>query len=228
MRLSAPIFRLRRRARLLAREARIPLHAALDRVARDEGFASWSLLVAKVPRRSAGHALLRGLSEGDMVLLAARPGHGKTMLGLDLLAEAVGAGRRGVFFTLECTAADLAAPLKAAGFEFDDSDEIDAARIIGRLAAAPRGTVAVVDYLQLLDQRRETPPLMTQIRDLRRAARGQGIVMVFLAQVHRSFEISGRPRPGLGDVRLPNPLDLGLFDKAVFLHDGDMRLERVA
>ena len=35
MRLSAPIFRLKRQAKLLAREAGIPLHQALDRVSDD-------------------------------------------------------------------------------------------------------------------------------------------------------------------------------------------------
>ena len=38
MKLSAPVYRLKRRAKVLAREERIPLHEALDRVAMDEGF----------------------------------------------------------------------------------------------------------------------------------------------------------------------------------------------
>jgi len=46
MTLSAPIHQLKRRARLLSRRERIPLHAALDRIATDEGYRSWSLLVA--------------------------------------------------------------------------------------------------------------------------------------------------------------------------------------
>lgn len=45
MRLSAPIYRLRQRAKLLKREAGIPLNQALDRVAKGEGFQSWSLLI---------------------------------------------------------------------------------------------------------------------------------------------------------------------------------------
>jgi len=53
MRLSAPIYRLRRQAKLLARKAGIPLNQALDRVAKDEGFQSWSLLVARYPAQNA-------------------------------------------------------------------------------------------------------------------------------------------------------------------------------
>jgi len=52
MNLSVPIYRLKREARLLAREQHLPLHAALDRLARREGFAAWSLLAAHDMPRS--------------------------------------------------------------------------------------------------------------------------------------------------------------------------------
>ena len=48
MKLSAPIHHLKRKAKLLSREEKIPLHEALDRVAAQEGFDGWSLLAAKV------------------------------------------------------------------------------------------------------------------------------------------------------------------------------------
>src|SRR5579862_7868029 len=38
MKLSAPIYHLKRKARLLSREKKIPLHEALDRIAIEEGF----------------------------------------------------------------------------------------------------------------------------------------------------------------------------------------------
>lgn len=47
MSLSAPIYVLKRRAKQLSREAGIPLNQALDRIARDEGFQTWSLLIAR-------------------------------------------------------------------------------------------------------------------------------------------------------------------------------------
>ncbi|TGR60188.1 DNA helicase, partial [Mesorhizobium sp. M2D.F.Ca.ET.223.01.1.1] len=47
MRLSAPVYYLKRQARLLSRGENVPLHQALDRVAAREGFGSWSLLAAK-------------------------------------------------------------------------------------------------------------------------------------------------------------------------------------
>lgn len=45
MQLSAPIYKLKRKAKLLAREIDIALHQALDKVAIEEGFQSWSHLV---------------------------------------------------------------------------------------------------------------------------------------------------------------------------------------
>jgi len=63
MSLSAPIFRLKRRAKLLSREAGIPLNQALDRVAKDEGFQSWSLLVARNPAQSAAAKTQASMSQ---------------------------------------------------------------------------------------------------------------------------------------------------------------------
>ena len=48
---------------------------------------------------------------------------------------------------------------------------------------------------------------------------------VLISQIDRSYDPSKKPFPGLDDVRLPNPLDLKLFDKACFVHDGEMRFQ---
>ena len=47
MKLSAPIYRLKRQAKLLSRAEKIPLHSALDHIARGQGFGSWSLLASQ-------------------------------------------------------------------------------------------------------------------------------------------------------------------------------------
>ena len=238
MPLSAPIHELKRKARLLSRNERIPLHAALDRIAAEEGYRSWSLLAVRQPALlPAAGVLLPQLSPGDLVLMAGRPGHGKTLASLALLAEAVRAGRRGVFFTLAYTPSDVASRLHALGispselsglFDCDYSDAISADYIATALAAAPCGTVAVIDYLQLLDQRRDMPELSVQVRALRSFARERGLILVFISQVDRSYETSGKPFPDIGDVRLPNPLDLSLFDKTCFLNRGEARFTAAA
>ncbi|TPL02383.1 MULTISPECIES: DNA helicase [unclassified Mesorhizobium] len=234
MRLSVPVYYLKRQARLLSRRENVPLHTALDRIAGEEGFGSWSLLAAKAAEAAPAGALLARLIPGDMVLVAARPGQGKTLMSLDLAVAAMKQGSRAVFFTLEYMHADILDRFRDIGidpadfnhlFDFDNSDAISASYIIERLRSAPRGMLAVIDYLQLLDQKRENPELMVQIRALRSFARERGLVLVFISQVDRSYDSSGRPFPDIGDIRLPNPLDLSLFDKACFLNKGEIRFQ---
>jgi hypothetical protein len=237
MHLSAPVHRLKRDARLLSRRENIPLHEALDRLAAQEGFSGWSLLAARAAAVSPAAKFYARLAPGDMALVAARPGQGKTRMGLALAVAAMQEGRQAAFFSLEYIERDMQGCFDAIGaerarfgglFTFDCSDAISAAYIMERLAAAPRGTLAAVDYLQLLDQKRENPPLMEQVRALRAFARAQGVVLVFLSQVDRSYDPALKPYPGLADVRLPNPLDLALFDHACFLNNGAARFEAAA
>lgn len=58
MKLSVPIYQLKRRAKLLARDENVSLHEALDRIAREEGFAGWSLLSSWSGMNSPSKALL--------------------------------------------------------------------------------------------------------------------------------------------------------------------------
>lgn len=229
MKLSAPIYRLKRNAKLLSAREKIPLNAALDRIARQEGFPRWSLLVARQPASSPAAGLLARLAPGDLLLVAARPGQGKTLLSLELAVEAMKRGNRAAFFTLEYTAKDVLDRLRAIGanptafdglFDCDCSDEISAGYVMDRLATAPRGTFAVIDYLQLLDQRRDKPALMDQVSALKAFARDRQLIITFLSQVDRSYDAAAKPCPDMRDIRLPNPLDVQLFDKTCFLGNG--------
>ena len=232
--LSAPIYQLKRKAKLLSREEKFPLHQALDRIAAGEGFASWSLLVAKAPAAAPAEKLFARLSPGDLVLVGARPGHGKTLMSLQLAVEAMKSGHHGAFFTLEYTEKDIVDRFRAIGaeparfdklFKFDSSDAISAAYIVEALEKATRGTLVVIDYLQLLDQRRENPELTAQVRVLKSFARERGLILVFISQIDRAYDPSKKPCPDLSDVRLPNPLDLSLFNKTCFLNDGEFRFQ---
>ncbi len=51
MTLSASISRLKRKAKLLSREAQLPLNQALNLVAQKEGYKSWGLLINKNPAK---------------------------------------------------------------------------------------------------------------------------------------------------------------------------------
>jgi replicative DNA helicase len=237
MRLSAPIYQLKRRARHLARNRGIALHEALDQVAREEGFAGWSLLAARTGLNLPSKALLSRLSDGDMLLIGARPGHGKTLLGLQLLIDAARAGRKAVLFSLELTDREARGHLLTlengsdrSGEPVDivTSDNISADYIIRHLSSSKPGTLAIVDYLQVLDQKRINPALPDQMLALRAFARASGVVLGFISQIDRSFDPKGKGVPDMLDLRLPNPVHAATFSKACFLHDGEFRLQEVA
>jgi replicative DNA helicase len=237
MRLSQPIFRLKHEAKKLSREAGIPLGEALNRLARKEGFSSWSLLAARASASRLSSKLFARLDPGDLILIGARPGHGKTMMGLGLIADALNAGRKSMFFTLEYNEDEVLKRFHSLGgdaeatkgnFRIDCSDAIDADYIIDLLASADRGTVIVIDYLQLLDRKRKSRNLSDQISALKSFADKTGIIIVCISQIDRSYELSGRSLPDMKDVRLPNPVDLTLFNKACFLNDGEMRIDAMS
>jgi replicative DNA helicase len=231
MKLSAPIYHLKRKAKILSRDERIPLHEALDRIAIKEGFSSWGLLIAKESATTPASRFFARLRPGDLVLVGARPGQGKTLMSLKLAVEAMRSGNRSVFFTLEYTEKDVLDRLRTIGvdlahfdglFEFDGSDAVSADYIMGKLASAARGTLIIVDYLQLLDQKRENPELTTQIRALNSFAQLRGLIIVFISQIVRSYDPSKKPFPDIRDVRLPNPVDMTLFNKTCFLNNGQV------
>lgn len=236
MKLSAPIFRLKRKARLKSREAQIPLHQALDQIAREEGYESWSLLAARYNGPGPGERLIDSCRQGELVLLGARPGHGKTLLALETAVAAMKHGHQSWFFSLEYGPEDIERTFIAIDeqmsafdgqFEFDCSDEICASYIIERLSGADPGTVVIIDYLQLLDQRRKHPALSQQIADLKAFAAANGLILMFVSQIDRAFDSDAGTVPKLADVRLPNPLDLGLFNRSCFLHEGEIEISAV-
>lgn len=237
MKLTAPIYRLKRKAKRLAREHFMALHAALDRVAAEEGYGTWSLLAARHAQISPASRILPHLKPGDFLLVAARPGHGKTLMTIELGIQAMKAGRKSYFFTLDYTEADVVSVFRGlaedpsrynGAFTLDCSDHIDAVHIMRTLDLAPVGTLVGIDYLQLLDQRRESPPLAQQILDLHGFAQARGLIMAFVSQVDRRYDPSRDAHPGIADVRLPNPLDLSLFSKTCFLQDGTVHFQTQA
>lgn len=233
MRLSAPIFRLKRQAKLLARDRKIPLHEALDRMAVAEGFRSWSHLASTLQDQQPTERILASLNAGELLLMGARPGHGKTLLGLELAALAHRIARQGLFFTLDFNEGQVLDRLTTLGIDpaqhagapvIDTSDDICADHIIERLGETAGNAIAVVDYLQLLDQKRSSPPLGEQIRSLKSHAQKHGSILVMISQIDRTFERKDKTIPDLTDVRMPNPFELSLFDKTCFLHRGKIQM----
>ena len=237
MQFSAPIYVLKRKAKLLAREADVPLHQALDELATQEGYRSWSHLASSPENVSPVREILGLLEPGDLCLVAARPGQGKTLLGLELAAKASRIGRQGYFFTLDFHEQDVADRLMSLGIDpnstdsevvIDTSDDVSADYVIDRLSTANTPALIVLDYLQLLDQKRKNPSLSDQMASLQRFVDDTGAICVVVSQIDRAFDLGGKSMPDASDVRLPNPLDLSVFSKFFFLHQGKFQFDRVA
>ena len=86
----------------------------------------------------------------------------------------------------------------------------------------------MIDYLQLLDQKRNNPSLEEQLHALKEYAAKSGAIIVLLSQIDRTFDLSETSLPNIKDIRLPNPVDLSLFDKRCFLHNGQIQLDVAA
>jgi len=210
MRLSAPVYQLKRRAKNISRVRGIPFIKALDQIAMNEGFANWSLLARHVNKRAPSSCILEKLDAGELTLLGARPGHGKTLLALDLVVDAVRAGRSGAFFSFEFTITELRERFQTLGCSsevhgnqllLDATDDICADHIMNRLDGAPPNTVVVIDFLQALDQKRSTPKLDNQVRALKSFAVTRSMLIAFITQIDRSYNSAVNPVND-GEIRI--------------------------
>ncbi|MGZ3742465.1 MAG: DNA helicase [Pseudobdellovibrionaceae bacterium] len=231
VKLSAPIYVLKAQAKELKKSNSMSMAEALNHIAQREGYSSWGLLQSKskdlLPQTR--DEVLSYLNAGDLVLVGSRPGFGKTTFTLKLILQAIREGKRCFLFTLEESRQQIAARVADMDEEigenhpeliFDFSNEISSEYIIKRCAGKlSSGSLIAIDYLQLLDQQRNKPSLQSQIQDLKDFAKEHRCILIFISQLDRNFESKQKKRPGLEDVRLPNPLDLSLFNKAIFLHD---------
>lgn len=233
MKLSAPIFILKQQAKALSQREKLRLHEGLDQIAVREGFKAWSHLASAWQRTDSCRAVYGQLRVGDMLLLGSRPGQGKTLFSMGLALEAMSHGHRAFFFTLEFIAAEVEALFMVAGrsqqdfkgqWLLDTSEDMSAGYICQRLADAPPGTLAIVDYLQLLDQRRDKPGIDLQLRELKALALERRSIVVCLSQIAREFKAGYKAVPSWRDVRMPNAMDLAIFDKACFMHGGQVQL----
>ncbi len=109
-------------------------------------------------------------------------------------------------------------------FVFEHSDEICAPYIIEKIHGATKKAVVVVDHLQLLDQRRKAPPLQQQVSELNTFAKHVGCILVFISQIRSAFDEKEQRLPAVEDIRLLDALDLRIFDKHLFLRDGQLQV----
>lgn len=231
MKLSAPLHLLKSRAKTIKKDSGITMTEALDQVAQIEGYLSWSLLHTQqklvIPKTK--QEVLEYLLPGDLMLIGARPGLGKTQFALDILVQALDEGRHCYFFSLEYTHTKiskyfhqlLGENFNARCLSIDLSDNISASHIIEKTRNTISTTdIIVVDYLQLLDQKRSNPEIQDQIKILKNYAREKKCIIIFISQLDRSFDENKKLLPKINDVRMPNEFDITLFNKLMLIHGG--------
>ena len=233
MLLPSPIYKLKRLARERARLQGIPRHQALDLIAQENGYTTWSLLSHHYNQTLNPMALETRIHAGELILIGARPMQGKTSLCLKLIARALLNQNPCALFSFELSTGQLTEKLSHFGVQpemstphlyFDNSDEICAEHITNKLTNAKPNTLVVIDYMQLLDQRRTNPPIQVQIEQLSLLAAQKQLKMLLISQIDKRFEDSTHTFPTKQDIRLPNPLDVELFDQLCFLHQGRIKL----
>ena len=232
MKLSAPIHVLKSQAKLLKKDLGISSVQSLNQIARREGYNSWSLLKSKEKDiyPDSYYDLLDFFNNGDLILIGARPGQGKTSFSIGLFVKAVHKGRApNYIFTLSETPNGIIRRVNYydpklepdnKSFNLDYSNDICADYIIKVTKPnIKEGSMIVIDYLQLLDEKRINPPLNNQIQVLKRYAKEQKCKIIFISQIKREIELQNDQTPTINDIRTPNPFDIKLINKVIFLHN---------
>lgn len=230
MKLSAPIHVLKSKAKALKKSESISMADALNKIANQEGFSTWSLLQSKLEEifPNSYEEILDFCNGGDLILIGARPGYGKTSFTIGLFVKAIKQKRKkSYYFTLAETHKDVAGRMaiydESIGqnndiFELNYSNDICADYIIEKTKdGIQANSLIIIDYLQLLDEKRVNPPLQDQVEKLKNYAKEKRCIIIFLSQVNRELEYKNDRRPTKEDIRLPNPLDTKLLNKTIFL-----------
>lgn len=234
MKLSAPIHILKAEAQKLKKEKSITNTEALDLIAKREGYDSWSLLQSKkddlFPKNY--DEILGFFNPGDIVLIGASPSKGKTIFTIGFFVQAIQKQTSKSFcFSFSETHNEIINRMncydqsigeKSQYFELDYSSDINADYIIEKTKKTiSKGSLIVVDYLQLLDVKMSNPPLQIQIEKLKNYAKEKECVVIFISQLNKDVENRSEQKPVMEDVSLPNTVELKFFNKIIMIYRED-------
>lgn len=185
------------------------------------------------------------VTPGDLFVIGARTGSGKTAMLGTLAANAAAAGWQVLLFSLEMAATLIGQRLRNAGIDQalpiwieDDAQfaTLEAMTAFARAfldANADRRTVVMVDYLQLVRTRTRFDKRYELIghvcRGLKLMARSCDVPLVVAAQLSRAVEIRGKDaRPQLSDLRESGEIEQ-TADQILLMHREDSKtLARIA
>ena len=184
------------------REAISRTYARLDLLARDKAAASGT-----PTGFSALDRTLVGLGEGDLVIVGARPGMGKTSFCMNLATNIAKSTKKNVcVFSLEMSAEQLASRMLSSEALVDNTTGITVTRMKAKLRRVKNLGLVVVDYLQLMQgEGRRTDNRVLEVGDISRGlkilAKELKIPVICCAQLSRGPESRTDKRPMLSDLR---------------------------
>ena len=169
---------------------------------------------------------ISGLNKSDLILLAARPGMGKTSMALNILLEAgKKSGKNVVFFSLEMSREQLALrlissecfveimvateSLNRSHILIDDDSTVSVADILAKCRRVDNLGLVIIDYLQLMQSaggRQYSGENRQQVvsdisRALKIMAKELDVPVLCLSQLSRANESRSDKRPMLSDLR---------------------------
>ena len=151
-----------------------------------------------------------GLNAGELILIAARPGMGKTSLALNIALH-VGktSGKTVAVFSLEMAREQLTTRLLA-GEGLVDSQSLSVADMNAQCRRIPNLGLVVIDYLQLMQSagsghgwsnESRTQAVSDMSRMLKIMAKELNVPVICLSQLSRANESRQNKRPMLSDLR---------------------------
>ncbi len=174
--------------------------------------------------------VITGLNRSDLIILAARPGMGKTSFALNIARNVACQSKKTVaFFSLEMSKEQLALVggtklrsgkltdeewtrlvpasdiLKNADMYIDDTPGITITEMKSRLRRLRQLDLVVVDYLQLMSSTRRIESRVNEISEITRSlkimAKELNVPVITLSQLSRASEQRPDHRPQLSDLR---------------------------
>lgn len=167
-----------------------------------------------------------GFRSGELIILAGRPGMGKSALALNVAMHFSNAGKPVLFFTVEMSATEVykralkvctktvsrndltiaAEVVKKSKIDVVDKMRLDLAGIrsmVMRKNAKEKLGLVVIDYLQLMDGtgENEVNRIGKITRGLKMLANEFSLPVMCLSQLNRAVEARQDKRPLLGDLR---------------------------
>ena len=149
---------------------------------------------------------ISGLNKSDLILLAARPGMGKTSMALNILLEAgKKSGKNVAFFSLEMAADSL----NRSRIFIDDDSSVSVADISAKCRRMDNLGLVIIDYLQLMQSAggrtysgENRQQVVSDIsRALKIMAKELDVPVLCLSQLSRANESRSDKRPMLSDLR---------------------------